>query len=72
MGEYIDGKKYGRFKEYDYDGNLIFESKYVNDESRSDTGDYYDKEGYLMFEGSLFNGEKWIGKGKEYNFINFE
>ena len=30
-GEYLNGKKKGKVKEYGYDGTLIFEGEYLND-----------------------------------------
>ena len=29
-GEYLDGKRHGKGKEYDYDGKLEFEGEYSN------------------------------------------
>ena len=29
-GEYLNGLKNGKGKEYDYEGNLIFEGEYLN------------------------------------------
>ena len=31
-GEYINGKRNGKGKEYDYNGKLIFEGEYLNGE----------------------------------------
>ena len=29
-GEYLNGKRHGKGKEYDYDDTLIFEGEYIN------------------------------------------
>ena len=53
-------------KNYNYNGNLIFEGKYLNGE-RNGKGKEYNYDGKLKFEGEYLNGERWNGKGKEYN-----
>ena len=53
-GEYINGEKCGKGKEYDDYGNLIYEGEYLN-EKRNDKGKEY-KKGKLIFEGEyLYN-----------------
>ncbi len=54
----------GFVKEFDYDGNLIFEGEYKN-EKRNGKGKEYLGNGILIFEGEYRNGIK-NGKGKEY------
>ena len=34
-GEYVNGKRNGKGKEYDYDGKLIFDGEYLNGEKKS-------------------------------------
>ena len=53
-------------KEYDYNGNLRFEGKYLNG-AKNGKGKEYDYEGNLIFDGEYLNGKKYNGNGKEYN-----
>jgi len=62
-GEYINGKKSGKGKEYNDFGHLKFEGEYLNGK-KSGKGKEYDY-GELMFEGEYLNGKR-SGKGKEY------
>ena len=51
-GEYLNGKKNGKIKEYEKDGNLILEGEYLNDEKNGffkEYDRYYDHS--LIFEG---------------------
>jgi len=73
-GDYINGKRNGKGKEYDYDqGKLIFEGEYKNREKNGKGKEYYyDRK--IAFEGEYKNGKRH-GKGKEYNYngqIEFE
>ena len=67
-GEYFNGEKNGKGKEYNIEGNLIYEGIYLNDkrkEIKKKLFSYYDDgDGYysLMFEGEILNGQK-NGKG---------
>ena len=64
-GEYLNGKKNGKGKEYDYyNGKLIFEGEYLNGKKHG-KGKEYERNGELIFEGEYLNGKKH-GKGKEY------
>ena len=67
-GEYLNGKRNGKGKEYNEYGELIFEGEYLNDQ-RNGKGKEYDKsrEFDLIFEGEYLNGERWNGKLKEFN-----
>ena len=65
-GEYSNGKKNGKGKEYDYFENLIFEGYYSNGKRHGKGKEYYDNGCNLLFDGEYFNGER-NGKGKEYN-----
>ena len=56
----------GKFKEYDYKGNLIFEGELINGEKK---GKQYDYKGNLLFEGEYLNGIEWNGKIKKYERI---
>ena len=68
-GEYIDGKKNGKGKEYYYHDKLKFEGEYINGE-RNVKGKEYFNNGHLKFEGEYLNGEK-NGKVKKYFWTNY-
>ena len=63
-GEYKNGERNGKGKEYEYNNKVIYEGEYKNGE-RNGTGKAYDNEGELMYEGEYLNGIR-NGKGKEY------
>ena len=60
-GEYLNGKKNGKGKEYFGDRTIKFEGEYLNGR-RNGKGKEYNY-GKLKFEGEYLNG-----KGKEYNY----
>ena len=62
-GEYLNGKKNGKGKEYGRYGEIIFKGYYLNGK-RNGPGKEYDSEQFI-FEGNYLNGER-NGKGKEY------
>ena len=64
-GEYLNGKRNGKGKEYYNNGKLIFEGEYLNGK-RNGKGKEYNYNGNLIFESEYLNGER-NGKGKEYN-----
>ena len=59
QGEYLNGKRNGIGKEYDYNGELKFEGEYLNGK-RNGKGKEYDYEGKLEFEGKYLNGIKFF------------
>ena len=63
-GEYLNGERNGKGKEYGKDGKLIFEGIYLNGKRIGKGKEYY-KSGELKFEGEYLNGER-NGEGKEY------
>ena len=67
-GEFKDGKRNEDGKEYDYDGNLIFEGEYLYNYKFK--GKEYIN-GKLVYEGDYFFNKKWNGKGyaKDGNII---
>ena len=65
-GEYLEGKRIGKGKEYYYDDKLEFEGEYLNGE-RNGKGKKYNYDGKLEFEGEYLNGVKWNGKGYNRN-----
>ena len=56
---------YGKIKEYYNNGQLKFESEYLNGKIMGKRKEYYEN-GKLKFEGEYLNGKR-NGKGKEYN-----
>ena len=56
-GEYLNGKRNGKGKEYIFDGKLLFEGEYLNGK-RHGKGKEYDFDGKLLFEGDYLNGKK--------------
>ena len=60
-GEYLNGKRNGKGKEYDNDSVLIFEGEYLNGK-RNGKGKGYYNTGQLMFEGEYFKDKNWNGK----------
>jgi antitoxin component YwqK of YwqJK toxin-antitoxin module len=69
-GEYLNGKRNGKGKEYDTFGKLINEGIYINGKRKEEIyNSQYDRNYYyvLIFEGEIKNGVK-NGKGKEYNY----
>ena len=71
-GEYLNGKRHGKGKEYHDNGNLKYEGEYINGQ-RNGKGKEYDSDGSLSYEGEYLNGKRHR-KGKEYicNKIRFE
>ena len=59
-------KMEGKGKEYDEDDILKFEGEYLS-EKNIKIGKEYNENGKLIFEGEFLKGEKWNGKGKEYD-----
>ena len=53
--EIIEGN--GKVKEYNNNGNILFEGEYLN-EQRSGKGKEYYYNGELLFEGEYLNGKK--------------
>ena len=66
-GEYLNGKRNGKGKEYGPSGKVEYEGEYLNGK-RNGKGKEYNDDGELKFAGEYLNGERWNGKGKEYNY----
>ena len=64
-GEKLNAKKQGKGKDYDRDGNLVFEGEYLY--NRKWKGKEYYKNGKLRFEGEYLYDKKWNGKGYDNN-----
>ena len=60
-GEYLNGERNGKGKEYFFSGELIFEGEYLNGKRNGKGKDYY-LNGKLRFEGEYLNGERLNGK----------
>ena len=60
-GEFLNGKRNGKGKEYSYDGEFIFEGEYL-DGKRNGKAKESSKDGIILFEGEYLNDEIWNGK----------
>ena len=60
-GEYLNGKRNGKGKEYYMNSKLKFEGEYLNGQKQKGK-EYYDN-GKLKFEGEYLNDLKWNGIG---------
>ena len=69
-GEYKNGKRNGKGKEYSWNKVIIYEGEYKNGK-RNGKGKEYDDEGNIKFQGEYKNGER-NGYGKEYYEGNLE
>ena len=65
-GEYLNGERNGKGKEYGYEDKLVFEGEYLNGK-RNGKGKEYDINGKLIYEGEYLNGK--IKKEKEKNIL---
>ena len=65
-GEYLNGKRNGKGKEYKYSNFIAQDEEYLPEEEREKRREYIGT--YLIYDGEYLNG-KWNGKGKEY-YIN--
>ena len=66
-GEYLNGKRNGKGKEYDFKGKLKFEGEYLYNYKLK--GKYYINE-KLEYEGEYLYNRKWNGKGYDLNDSN--
>ena len=65
--EIKEGKGY--IKEFDYNGELIFEGEYLNG-LRNGKGKEFDSKGEIKFEGEYLDGKIWNGNGKDLELLN--
>jgi len=67
-GGYLNGKRHGKGKEYDYLGELKFEGEYLNGKRKGKGKEYYwyMLGCYSIFEGEYINGIR-NGKGIDYD-----
>ena len=61
-GEYINGEKNGKGKEYNKEHKIIFEGEYLNGKRHGKGKEFY-YYNQLKFEGEYLNNIKWTGKG---------
>ena len=64
-GEYLNGERNGKGKEFYESGDLLFEGEYLNGKKNGKGKEYYGMN-ELKYDGEYLNGEK-NGKGKEYS-----
>ena len=57
-GEYLNGNRNGKGKEYDEYGNIIIEGEYFNDKKNNWIDKKYNKNGELLSETKYFNRNK--------------
>ena len=60
-GEYINGERNGKGKEFNGKNKILFEGEYLNGKRRRGREYSYDGQ-KLIFEGEYFNGKRWNGK----------
>ena len=65
-GEYLNGERNGKGKEFNICGKLAFEGEYLNGKING-KGKEYDYNGKLRYKGEYLNGLR-NGKGKEYDY----
>ena len=74
-GEYLNGERNGKGKEYYTNGKIKFEGDYLNGKRNGKGKEYWLHTGKLKFEGEYKNGKR-KGKGEEYmifsNTLQFE
>ena len=64
-GEFLNGQRNGKGKEYYDNGNIKFEGEFLNGQ-RNGKGKEYNENDNIKFEGEYLKGKK-NGKGKEYD-----
>ena len=68
-GEYLNGLRYGKGKEYYDNCKIKFEGEYLNGLRWNGKGKEYNDKGKLIFEGEYLNGQRYV-KVKEYDDVN--
>jgi len=64
-GEYKNGERNGKGKEYYDNGNLIFEGEYLNGKRNGKGKEYFNCK--LIFEGEYLNNKRLVGIGYDIN-----
>jgi len=71
-GEYLNGERNGKGKEYNYNGELIFDGEYKEGEKWNGIGKEYNNNGQLIFEGEFIEGKRNIKFNQVLDkYINF-
>ena len=71
-GDYKNGERNGKGKEYYKDGKLKFEGEYKNGKRNGKGKEYLDNK-IIKYEGEYLNGKKWNGKGYDnHNKVAYE
>ena len=65
--KYNNKERYVKGKEYNPQGEIIFNGVYLNGKKWKGFGREYNYKGEITFEGEYLNGKKWNGIGKVYN-----
>ena len=60
-GEYLNGERNGKGKEYNQNDKLIFEGEYLDGKIWNGKGKEFDYKENLIFEGKYLNGKRWDG-----------
>ena len=68
-GEYLNGERNGKGREYNEYGKIEYEGEYLNGKRHGKGKEYDDYSGNLLFVGEYINGQR-NGKGKEYDKYN--
>ena len=64
-GEYLNGERNGKGKEYYHNYVFKYEGEYINGKRYGKGKEYYEN-GNLKFEGEYTNGDIWNGNGYNY------
>ena len=71
-GEYLFGKKNGKGKEYDINGNVIYEGEYLDNERKFEIKKEYDINGNLIYVAEYSNYEKKVLTKEERYHLSLE
>ena len=66
-GEYLNGKRNGKGKEFNEIGETEFEGEYKDGKRWNGKGVEYNSNGDIEFEGEYLNGKRWNGTLIEYD-----
>ena len=67
VGEYLNGERNGKGKEYNQVNEIEFEGEYNNGKRWNGKGSEYGLNGNLEFNGEYKNGQRWKGILIEYD-----
>ena len=66
-GELLEGKISGKGKEYDMNGELLFEGEYLDGNKWNGKGKIFDNINQIFFEGDILKGKIWNGNIYDIN-----